>query len=77
MWLCHRRHVPACWSGANAMLTPNSLPEVCDSMVLGSEVGGRWNEGAARLVLDLVRVRAQRIPAGSSGPPQRRCISLG
>ena len=31
-------------------------------VVLGTEVGGRWNEGALRLVRDLVRVRAQRAP---------------
>ena len=27
-------------------------------LVLGSEIGGRWNETAQRLVRDLVRVRA-------------------
>ena len=31
-------------------------------VVLGSEVGGRWNAGAHQLVRDLVRVRAQRAP---------------
>ena len=31
-------------------------------VVLGAEVGGRWNEGALRLLRDLVRVRAQRAP---------------
>ena len=31
-------------------------------VVLGSEVGGRWNEGARRFVRQLVRVRAQRAP---------------
>ena len=29
-------------------------------LVLGSEVGGRWNEAAQGLVRDLARVRAQR-----------------
>ena len=31
-------------------------------VVLGSEVGGRWNAGAHQLLRDLVRVRAQRAP---------------
>ena len=31
-------------------------------LVLGSEVGGRWNGEAARFVRDLVRVRAHRAP---------------
>eukprot|EP00439_Symbiodinium_sp_Y106_P043359 s3366_g5.t1 len=31
-------------------------------VVLGSEVGGRWNAGAHQLLRDLVRVRAQRVP---------------
>ena len=31
-------------------------------LVLGSEIGGRWNEAAQRLVRDLVRIRAQRAP---------------
>ena len=31
-------------------------------LVLGSEIGGRWNETAQRLVRDLVRIRAQRAP---------------
>ena len=30
--------------------------------MLGSEIGGRWNEAAQRLVRDLVRIRAQRAP---------------
>ena len=30
--------------------------------VLGSEVGGRWSQGALQLVRDLVRIRAQRAP---------------
>ena len=29
-------------------------------VVLGAEVGGRWNDGAQRLLRDLVRLRAQR-----------------
>ena len=33
-------------------------------VVLGAEVGGRWNDGAQRLLRDLVRLRAQRaLPA--------------
>ena len=39
-------------------------------VVLGSEVGGRWNAGAHQLVRDLVRVRAQRAP-----PAVRRAAS--
>ena len=35
-------------------------------VVLGTEVGGRWNAGARQLLRDLVRVRAQR------GPPAVR-----
>ena len=31
-------------------------------VVLGAEVGGRWNDGAQRLLRDLVRLRAQRAP---------------
>ncbi|OLQ14690.1 hypothetical protein AK812_SmicGene1121 [Symbiodinium microadriaticum] len=31
-------------------------------LVLGSEIGGRWNETAQHLVRDLARVRAQRAP---------------
>ena len=31
-------------------------------MVLGAEVGGRWNGGAQRLLRDLVRLRSQRAP---------------
>ena len=31
-------------------------------LVLGSEIGGRWNETAQWLVRDLVRIRAQRAP---------------
>ena len=31
-------------------------------VVLGSEIGGRWNEGSQRLVRDLVRLRALRAP---------------
>ena len=38
----------------------NSGPQ--QLVVLGSEVGGRWNAGAHQLVRDLVRVRAQRAP---------------
>ena len=34
-------------------------------LVLGSEIGGRWNETAQQLVSDLARVRAQR-PAGTA-----------
>ena len=30
--------------------------------MLGSEIGGRWNEAAQRLVRDLVCIRAQRAP---------------
>ncbi|OLP90322.1 hypothetical protein AK812_SmicGene28125 [Symbiodinium microadriaticum] len=31
-------------------------------LVLGSEIGGRWNEGSQRFVRDLVRLRALRAP---------------
>ena len=58
--------------------------------VLGTEVGGRWNEGALPFVRDLVRVRAQRalpvsellqakvvVPVGSLSTAGRCCHSIG
>ena len=36
-------------------------------LVLGSDIGGRWNTGARRFVRDLVRLRAQRAPAAARG----------
>ena len=45
----------------------DAYPELCAGgpqtlVVLGSEVGGRWSQGALQLVRDLVRIRAQRAP---------------
>ena len=53
-------------------------------VVLGSEVGGRWNEGARSFVRQLVRVRAQRAPpairaaaaAGWRPHPRMAMVSL-
>ena len=50
-------------------------------VVLGTEVGGRWNAGARQLLRDLVRVRAQRAPpavrtAASSAWARRWWASL-
>ena len=42
-------------------------------LVLGSEVGGRWNGEAARFVRDLVRVRAHRAPGPAHRQDSRRC----
>ena len=59
-------------------------------VVLGTEVGGRWNERALRLVRDLVRVRACPpncgqgrlvakvvVPVGSLSAAGRCCHSIG
>ncbi|OLP76058.1 hypothetical protein AK812_SmicGene44057 [Symbiodinium microadriaticum] len=49
-------------------------------VVLGSEVGGRWNEQARRLVQDLVRLKGHRAPralrAAASGAWARRWWSM-
>ena len=45
--------------GANRNLRPAGPQRL---IVLGAEVGGRWNGGALGLVRDLVRVRAFRAP---------------
>ena len=37
-------------------------------VVLGAEVGGRWNGGALRFVRDLIRLRACRVPEASAAP---------
>ena len=41
-------------------------------VVLGSEVGGRWNGGALRFMRDMVRIRACRAP-----PTVRRAAASG
>ena len=41
-------------------------------VVLGSEIGGRWNEGSQRLVRDLVRLRALRAPPTAAAGWARR-----
>ena len=51
-------------SVANTRLTQNSARagRMQQLVVLGSEVGGRWNTEAQRFLRDLLRVRAQRAP---------------
>ena len=55
----------------------STYPELCSGgpqelVVLGSEVGGRWNGEAGRFVQHLLRVRSQRAP-----PALRRAAAAG
>ena len=43
-----------------------------EAVVLGAEVGGRWNGGALRCVRDMIRLRACRAP-----PTVRQAAAAG